>query len=197
MQPAVLRTPQPERTLFYVNPPPHTSGRLSNVEQIGMSRAACAEDEHMLGRIAACAKDRILPIVDCRPRSSATANFAAGLLRLVWFSLHMKCSLYFWLPAYSRGVGKRWSRVTSVQLVRMQPVLRRCDPCGVSIVDDLHHDGTGGDGDDCDACRLRLRELSELSAGVLRYRKHSRESFWCRSTVLRSPRVSVTKVPVG
>lgn len=46
--------------------------------QIGISRAACAEDELMLGSVAASAPARILPIVDCRPRSSATANFAAG-----------------------------------------------------------------------------------------------------------------------
>lgn len=43
-----------------------------------MSRAACAEDEHLLGRLAAESPFRILPIVDCRPRSNATANFATG-----------------------------------------------------------------------------------------------------------------------
>lgn len=46
--------------------------------QIGISRAACAEDELMLASVAASAPARILPIVDCRPRSSATANFATG-----------------------------------------------------------------------------------------------------------------------
>ncbi|CAM9276904.1 unnamed protein product, partial [Hapterophycus canaliculatus] len=50
----------------------------SSQPKIGISRAACAEDENMLASVAACAPARILPIVDCRPRSSATANFAAG-----------------------------------------------------------------------------------------------------------------------
>ncbi|CAN0253249.1 unnamed protein product, partial [Laminaria digitata] len=45
---------------------------------IGISRAVCAEDELMLARIAASSPSRILPIVDCRPRTNATANFAAG-----------------------------------------------------------------------------------------------------------------------
>lgn len=51
--------------------------------QIGISRAACAEDELMLASVAASAPARVLPIVDCRPRSSATANFAAGRCGLV------------------------------------------------------------------------------------------------------------------
>lgn len=59
--------------------------RFSNscrLSQIGISRAACAEDEHMLASVAACSPARMLPIVDCRPRSTATANFAAGWLGL-------------------------------------------------------------------------------------------------------------------
>ncbi|CBN77571.1 similar to CG7697-PA [Ectocarpus siliculosus] len=50
----------------------------SSQPKIGISRAACAEDEHMLASVAACSPARMLPIVDCRPRSTATANFAAG-----------------------------------------------------------------------------------------------------------------------
>ncbi|CAM9100290.1 unnamed protein product [Ectocarpus fasciculatus] len=50
----------------------------SSQPKIGISRAACAEDEHMLASVAACSPARVLPIVDCRPRSTATANFATG-----------------------------------------------------------------------------------------------------------------------
>eukprot|EP00903_Cladosiphon_okamuranus_P015695 g14490.t1 len=50
----------------------------SSQPKIGISRAVCAEDELMLASVAASAPARVLPIVDCRPRSSATANFAAG-----------------------------------------------------------------------------------------------------------------------
>ncbi|CAM9414609.1 unnamed protein product, partial [Choristocarpus tenellus] len=55
-----------------------TSIWRSSQPKIGMSRASCTEDEQMLAHLAAASPTRILPIVDCRPRTSATANFATG-----------------------------------------------------------------------------------------------------------------------
>lgn len=71
---------------------------LYRIFQIGISRAACAEDELMLASVAASAPARILPIVDCRPRSSATANFAAGPLS--WLCLQELGTLRTWFIIY-------------------------------------------------------------------------------------------------